>query len=226
MENVLHRPTLHHDTIILPNENFLVFLHNGSDKYIEEITVIDRETGEIVHRINLKDVFPAEVYEEYDGQLADVGDWTHVNTIWKLEDEDAVLLSARQQDTIIKMTYPEGEIEWLFGYPDQWHTDLEEYVLESIDDQLKYPAGQHAVMEMPDQDGNDSTLDIMLFDNNNILTRGDEEISEDYSRAVQYRVDQENLTVEEIWSYGEERGEELYTAIVSDADYLPASEMF
>ena len=225
MENVHVPSAFHHDTIILPNDNYLTLLHDGSGDYIEdEIVELDRETGEVVHRINLKDVFPNEVYEEYEGNGEEEGDWAHVNTVTKLEDEDAILLSARNQDMTIKLTYPEAEIDWILTPPEDHHEEIEGYVLESIDEDLKYPAGQHAVEEMPDQDGNEETLDIMLFDNNRVFARGDEDLNEEYSRAVQYRINQEDYTVEEIWSYGEERGTELYSNIVSDADYLPESE--
>lgn len=225
MDNIYSPSAFHHDTIILPNDNYLTLLHDGSEDYVEdEIVELDRETGEIVHRINLKDVFPNEIYEEYEGNGDDIGDWAHINTVEKLEDEDAILLSVRNQDMTVKLTYPEGEIDWILSYPENHHEEIENYILESIDENLKYPAGQHAVEEMPDQDGNEDTLDIMLFDNNRVFARGDEELNEEYSRAVQYRINQEDHTVEEIWSYGEERGTELYSNIVSDADYLPDSE--
>jgi len=225
MENVLSSSPLHHDVIILPNDNYLALLHDGSDEYVEdEIVELDRDTGEVVHRINLKDVFPREMYEEYDGHQADVGDWLHVNAVWKLKNEEALLLSARQQDMILKLTYPDGEIDWIFAHPEDWDEELEDYLLETTDDELKFPAGQHAVRELPDQDGDESTLDIILFDNNRVFTRGSEEESGEYSQAIQYRINQENNTVEEIWSYGKERGNDLYSNLVSNAIFLPETE--
>ena len=216
---------LHHDVIILPNDNYLALLHDGSGEYLEdEIAEIDRETGEVVNRINLKDVFPREMYEEYDGYQADVGDWMHVNTVVMVEEEDAILLSARNQDAVIKLSYPEGELEWLLSPSQDWPEELEGHLLEAIGEDFKYQAGQHAVEQMPDQDGNEETIDIMIFDNNRVFTRGDEELSTEFSRAVQYRINEVNQTVEEIWSYGEERGTDFYSDIVSDADYLSESE--
>ncbi len=164
----------------------------------DEIAELDRETGEVVDRINFKDIFPTEMYEDYDGHQSDVGDWMHINAVWMVEEEDAILLSVRQQDLVMKLSYPEAEVEWMLSYPEGWHEDLEGYLLESTDEDLKYPAGQHAVMEMPDQDGNDATMDIMLFDNNRIFSRGDDDHHEEYSRAVQYRINEEENTVEEM----------------------------
>ena len=225
LDNIVYSSPLHHDIIILPNDNYLALTHDGSEEYIEdEVVELDRETGEVVHRINLKDVFPREMYEEYEGHQDEYGDWAHVNALWKLQDEEAILLSVRQHDMIIKLTYPEGEIDWVFSYPEDREDGLEEYLLESVDENLKYPAGQHAVLEMPDQDGNEDTLDIMLFDNNRIFKYGDEDLDTEYSRGVHYRINQEENTVEEIWSYGEERGTELYTNVVSNAAYFPETE--
>jgi len=225
MESVIASSPLHHDTIILPNDNYLALLHDGSEKYVEdELAELDRETGEVVQRLNFKDIFPSEMYEDYEGHGEDVGDWIHINAVWKVEGEDSLLFSLRQQDAVMKMSYPEGEIDWIFGYPGDWPAEIEDYVLESNDENIKYPTGAHAMMEMPDQDGNDDTLDIMLFDNNRIITRGDEAHDEEYSRAVQYRINESENTVEEIWSYGEERGTDFYSSIVGDADYLPENE--
>ncbi len=222
MENVVDSPPLHHDTIVMPNGNYLALLHDGSENYVEdELAELDRETGEIVHRINFKDVFPETMYEDYTGHNEDVGDWLHINTVWKLENEDALLLSLRNQDTILKISYPQGEIEWLLAPPEGWPEDLEEYVLEPTDESLEFTAGPHAVEALPDQDGDEDTLDILLFDNNRVYTRGDEEASEAYSQAIQYRINEEEEMVEEIWSAGAKRGSAFYSRIVGDADYLP-----
>lgn len=148
----------------------------------------------------------------------------HINAVWKLEDEDSLLLSPRNQDTMMKMSYPEGEIEWLFASTEDWPDELEDYLLKATDESLKFPTGAHAIMEMPDQDNNPDTLDVILFDNNRVIARGDEDVEEEFSRAAQYRINEVDKTVEEIWSYGEERGTDFYSSIVGDADHLPETD--
>src|SRR5699024_9621049 len=69
--------------------------------------------------------------------------------------------------------------------------------------------------------GNDDTVDVLLFDNNHVVTRGDRGISNQFSRAVQYRINEKEKTVSEVWSYGEERGEAFYSEIIGNAQYLP-----
>lgn len=144
LEHVVDSPTLHHDTIILPNDNYLALIHDGSENFVEdEMVELDRETGEVVHRVNFKDLFPDEISEEYAGHNEDVGDWAHINTVYKLENENALLLSLRNQDAILKMSYPEPEIEWLLSTPENWHEELEEYVLEPVREDMVFHAGPH-----------------------------------------------------------------------------------
>src|SRR5699024_8435221 len=69
--------------------------------------------------------------------------------------------------------------------------------------------------------GNDDTVDVLLFDNNHVVTRGDRGISNQFSRAVQYRVNEKEKIISEVWSYGEERGEAFYSEIIGNAQYLP-----
>lgn len=47
--------------------------------------------------------------------------------------------------------------------------------------------------------------------------------SERYSRVVEYRIDTNAGTAEQVWEYGRERGFELYASIVGDSDELPVT---
>ena len=70
---------------------------------------------------------------------------------------------------------------------------------------------QHAPLITPQ--GN-----IMLFDNGanrNYTGTGP------YSRAVEYRVNTADRTIQQIWEYGKARSSETYSRIVSDVDFLP-----
>lgn len=216
---------LDHDIIELDNGNMLVLAHDGDSEYVEDAMFeFDMETGEIVNETDFKEIFPADYYEDYQFEGEDSMDWLHHNSVYQTSDGESVLISGRNHDLVFKMTYPGLELEWIMTTDDNWEdtTRPDDYLLEPVGEG-KFQMGQHAVEEMPDQDGNPNTMDIMLFDNNRYVKRGDEEEAEKYSRAVQYRIDEENMTVEEIWSYGEERGEGSYSDIVSDADYLEES---
>src|SRR5699024_8645006 len=41
-----------------------------------------------------------------------------------------------------------------------------------------------------------------------------------YSRGVMYKIDTNNMTIEQVFEYGKERGSEFYSPYISDVDYL------
>lgn len=221
---------IHHDAIELPDGNLLATVHDGPGYVEDEMIEIDRETGETVEVIDFKEFFPVESYQEYNGTGAseDEVDWFHQNAVFYDENDDSIVVSGRHQDTVFKMAYPSGEIEWVLAaheaWPEEgWPSDFQDKLVTAAEEEFKFPGGQHAPIILPDQDNKEETEDVLLFDNNIAVTRGDEELSETFSRAVQYRIDTEELTVEEVWSYGEERGEDFYSRIVGDANFLPTT---
>ncbi len=225
MDNNTNAVAFDHDIIELDNGNLLGLVHDSQSEYVEDNMIeFDMETGEVVKVTDFKDLFPNDYYEDYEYQGEPSYDWNHHNAIDQTEDGESLLVSVRNHDMVVKMTYPENEIEWISVADENWEetTRPDDYMLEPIGD-IKFHMAHHAVEEMPDQDGNPDTIDIMLFDNNRYIMRGHEEVAEDYSRAVQYRINEADRTIEEIWSYGEERGEYSFADIVSDADYLEES---
>ncbi|WP_163969563.1 aryl-sulfate sulfotransferase [Oceanobacillus halotolerans] len=222
LENYEDTNVVHHDVIELPNGNLLATTHDTSSDYIEdEMTEIDRETGETVRNFNFRDIFPASFYEDYYGASAADGDWFHQNAVYLDETDNTLLISSRHQDLTMKIGYPDGEIKWIMAAHDKWPEEFEQYLLEPQGDSLKFPAGPHAIMNIPDQDNDEATTDYLLFDNNIVITRGNKDVSEEFSRAVQYRINDEDMAIEEVWSFGEERGTNFYSNIVGDADFLP-----
>lgn len=226
MDNNTNPVAFDHDIIELDNGNILGLVHDSQSEYVEDVMIeFELDTGEVVKVTDFKDLFPSDYYEDYEYQGEPSYDWNHHNAIDQTEDGESLLVSVRNHDMVVKMTYPENEIEWISVADENWEetTRPDDYMLEPVGD-VKFQMAQHAVEEMPDQDGNPETMDIMLFDNNRYIMRGHEEVAEDYSRAVQYRINEADMTVEEIWSYGEERGDFSFADIVSDADYLPETE--
>ncbi|QKY70612.1 aryl-sulfate sulfotransferase [Lentibacillus sp. CBA3610] len=216
---------VHHEIIELPNGNLLATVHDMASPYIEdEMIEIDRETGETVRDFSFRDLFPEDFYEDYGNIISNTFDngvdWFHQNAIWYVEKDDSILVSSRHQDLIMKLSYPDGEIDWILADHEKWPDAYDKYLLEPVNDDFKFPAGPHAPMTMPDFDNNEATNDYLLFDNNVVVTRGKDPLSGDFSQGVQYRINPEEMTVEEVWQFGRERGEDFYSRIVGDADYL------
>ncbi|MGF2940951.1 aryl-sulfate sulfotransferase [Enterococcus xiangfangensis] len=213
---------IHHDGIELPNGNLLLTVSDGS-QYIEDTMIeLNRETGEIEKTIDLKDLLPESFYEEYDSTSREDGkiDWFHQNSVDYDELDNSIIISGRNQDTMMKIDYDTKEIKWIMGDGSGWPESYQKYFLAGT---VKASGGQHAAIVLPDQDENDETTDVLFYDNNISVTRGEEETSEKYSTARQVRINEEEMTIEEIWDFGEDLGSAYYTKIIGSARYLTAT---
>lgn len=213
---------IHHEVIEVPSGNLLATTHETNSDYIEDhMHEIDRDTGITTQEINLRDAMPEDAPDDYDGKNAEDGDWIHQNAIFYDESDNSILISGRSQDIIMKLSYPEGEVQWILGADEEWPEEYEQYLLEPQGD-VKFPAGQHAmkIVDNPKYKDNPEMKDIILFDNNEVFTRGDRDVSKDYSQAIRYLINEEDMTVEETWSYGKDRGEEFFSHIIGNVQYL------
>lgn len=214
------KSAIHHDAIELPSGNLLLTI-NDDTKYMEDTMIeIDRQTGEVVKTIDLKDILPEEFYKDYKARSDGKVDWFHQNAIWYDESDDSIIISSRSQDTVMKIDYDSTKIKWILSDKEGWPDSYKKYLLNPIGDNFKYPAGQHAVEILPDQDDNSDTVDILLYDNNEVITRGDEDESGRYSEAVQYRINEKTKKVEMVFSFGKDLGEDYWTEIVGGARYM------
>lgn len=212
---------IHHDVVEVPSGNFLATMHEPNSKYEEDhMYEIDRDTGKTTQEISLRDAMPDEAPDEYDGKNAEDNDWIHQNAIYYDETDQSILISGRSQDSILKLDYPSGELKWILAADEEWPEEYKDYLLEPQGD-VKFPAGQHAVKIVETtNNSSESAKDIILFDNNEVFVRGDRDVSKQYSQAIRYRIDEEESTVEEVWSYGKNRGEDFFSHIIGNVQYL------
>ena len=78
--------------------------------------------------------------------------------------------------------------------------------------------------DITDSDNNPDTIDLLLFDNGQSKSYYEEntvKAPDNYSRAVIYRINEVNRTVEQLWQYGKELGSGAYATFLGDADFLP-----
>lgn len=218
----------HHDIEEMPNGNYLITGSTG-DTVEDFIYEIDPDTGEVVNTLDLKEVFSRYrmTYTVMSVAQRDGTDWFHHNSIDYVEEDDCIIISSNFQSMIAKISWPDGEIEWILGDDYEWMTYYEQFLLTPIGDDFEYTYNQHAAYILPDLDDDPNTIDITVFDNGNARYLVDEkyhdaEATDDelYSRMVHYRIYQDTMEVEQIFEYGTERGEELYSIIRGDTDYL------
>jgi len=135
----------------------------------------------------------------------------HINAVDYDSANDLLILSARHQDAIIAIRKAEKEIAWILGDPSGWENQSSrDLLLTPVGEGFEWQYGAHECTFLSDGS-------ILLFDNGfggrvkmpeveNALAD-----SENYSRAVIYRVDEENMTVEQVWQYGKELGAKYYS---------------
>jgi arylsulfate sulfotransferase len=218
----------HHNVQEMPSGNFLVTASLREGATIEDqILEIDRSTKEIVEVWDLRESLD-QTRSTWAGQRYD---WVHVNAVQWDASDDTLVLSGRHQG-VVKLTR-DNEVVWILAPHESWGTagdgtDLQSKLLTPLDaagrpiteaevlrgtqrhDDFEWNWFQHAVQVLGDGD-------IGLFDNG-VNRRFVNEPR--YSRAVRYHIDADAMTVQQRWTYGEARGVEMYSEIVSDIDVL------
>lgn len=216
----------HHEIRELPNGNFLVATNStpivlGNGKRQEDTIVeIDRQTGEVIHTIDFSTILDPNRLR-LPGERAE--DWLHNNAIYYDQENKTILVSGRAQSAIINVDYPSAKLNWILAAPEEWSSEFEPYLLTPVDANGTpidvqnvdfWPYGQHAVLKLPN--GN-----IVLYDNG--LNRGFYQNRNapfaSYSRAVEYRVDAEQMTVQKVWEFNMDK--RFFTPYTGDVDFFP-----
>ena len=206
----------HHDYYEMPNGNLLVASDNftSGDGTVEDYIVeLDRETGEVVKTFDLKDILnmedgKSENWTEYD--------WFHNNSVWYDEETNSITLSGRHQDAVINIDYDSGDLNWIIGDSTNWSEEYQKYFFTPVGDDFEWQWSQHAAMITPEGY-------VFIFDNGNNKSKKEDEYvpaEDSYSRGVMYKIDTEEMTIEQVFEYGKERGSEFYSPYISDVDYL------
>ena len=80
---------------------------------------------------------------------------------------------------------------------------------------------QHTAWLSPRGDNTGHIKTVSVFDNGD--GRGFEQPAMPtmkYSRAVEYVIDEKNMTVKQTWEYGKDRGFDWYSAVTSNVEYM------
>lgn len=211
---------IHHDIRETSTGN-LIFAASkeGAESQNDYIVEIDRTTGEKVRDWDLMEIIPMTAYDTQPPYTGGLSNWLHNNAIWYIEEEDAFIISGRHQNMVMKFDAQTNEIRWILSETvGELNEELRPYLLTPVDDgsEFEYPTSQHAAMQTPEGD-------LMLFDNRNQDEQNEDgslDQSKLYSRAVRYEIDEDNMTVKQVWQYGKERGTEIFSSFISDVDYL------
>lgn len=234
--------SFHHDITIAKNGNFLITvtknsarLANGRPRVMDHIIELDPEGGTIVNEWDLADIVDTSRYLKPDGitppQFAqNPTNWAHNNSIIEFNGN---LLATMRYQGIIGFSRA-GDLQWIISPHKYWSKTYQPYLLQPITKSgqlitdsavirgetsvpgFDWPWGPHTPVALSDDR-------ILIFDNgynrhwvNNALTPNN-----NYSRAVEYKINTDDMTVQQLWSYGKGRGPGGFSVALSGVQYLP-----
>lgn len=238
----VNTPYFHHSVITLPNGNLAAlsisnkifkdypldendyFGKKGMRTLVGDTLIEFQPNGSIVSEFSFFDILdPYRFGYGLDapfwsiiGLVKDGADWTHANGLGYDSADDSFIITVRHQDCLIKIDRQTGQLKWILGCPDGWKSPWSEKLLKPVG-KTSWHWHSHDPSIM--KDGS-----FMLFDNGQsgaFPPSSRPDINSYSSRAVAYEVNEEAMTVEEIWSFGGENDIAPYSMYVSGAIELP-----
>jgi len=143
-------------------------------------------------------------------------DWCHANAVTFDAADNSIMVSLRTQDCIIKFDRGSGELKWILGDPGNWQQPWSDKLLKPVG-KLEWQYHQHDCSVTP-------SGTILCFDNGNFrATPFAEKMTdrESYSRVVEFAVDEDAMTVEQVWAFGKDPEERLFACYQGGAYRLP-----
>ena len=214
---------IHHSLYEMPNGNILAVSYDFklplTDTRQDQVAIIERNTGEIIKVYDFKEIL---------GFISDFDspnplNWLHINAVLYDEPNNAIIVSGRERSAIVSIDADTSEINWILSQY-YWANDYEHlrpYILNPVGVNFEWFYSQHYPTILPSSIGN--SVDLLLFDNGRGRKKSNDEqilAENNYSRAVQYHINTNDMTVRQSWQYGKERGTELYSHYLSAVQYL------
>lgn len=222
--NVWYAPErLHHDFKILKNGR-IVIASDGhgqvEDVSLEGTLPEDESYLRNIIALDLNDVInPRRVTLDNRGTPLEKLDWFHMNGVDQNPVHDYVVYSGRSQSATVAVN-PDHTLRWILADHTGWPKDMQPYLLKPVGQDFEWSWGQHSPVFR-------DAKHLFLFDNGNFRSVDFDtalKAHENYSRLVEYKIDEKTKTIKQVWSYGKERGNELYAPYVGGVDYLPESK--
>ncbi|MBI9043611.1 MAG: aryl-sulfate sulfotransferase [Anaerolineaceae bacterium] len=225
---------VHHDIREIQNGNIIAasnpldMFNSGTREDV--VLIIDRQSAEISQEIDFRGILDEnrDPYHHFHPNLKNPPniDWLHINAAEYNNENNTIIISSATQSQVVCIDADTLEIQWILGPHEGYEGSaafLKEYLLEPIGENFEWQWCQHHPMILPDADNDPETIDLILFDNGQNKSFNEENAvspEDNYSRGVIYRVNQNDMTVEQIWQYGKECGSDCYATFLGDANYL------
>ena len=201
----------HHDGYELENGNLIILTSKrGGGTLADYIVEVDRNTGKVVKDWSLKDIAL-----KVDPDLLEPGEitWGWINSVFYDKNTDSLILSVRNQNSVVAIDYQTGDIKWILGEEKYWSSKFKDYLIKGVGDDFIYPQGQHSV--------NITTDGKLSIFNNGYNSYKEETVTckslkNNASYAVVYSLDLDNKTAKVDWKFG---GQEYFSYALSSFTY-------
>lgn len=181
---------VHHEVIEkIPGGNLFVLTSSIEGHTEDVVQEIDRETGEIVKSLDMREIF--------DDTYVDMVDWVHLNTVSYKEEDDSILISPRNLHSAVKVSWKDNEIKWILANPKMFEGTEQESKVLKPEGNITWHFQQHSVYEIPyDLDGDPDTVHVMLYDNHwQTKRKVDFFDGKKQSYVMVYTIDEKKMTV-------------------------------
>lgn len=149
----------------------------------------------------------------------DHADWTHGNGVTEDPRDGGVLMSLKHQDAVLKVARS-GEIQWILGIHDGWGENHRDKLLTPVGDLTWHWHGHNPRVTAQGT--------VLMYDNAILRARPydpPKPPAECFSRAVEYEVDEDAMTVREVWtSESEDPADQVVSWAMGDAHRLPKTD--
>jgi len=140
----------------------------------------------------------------------------HANALIEDTNDNSIIVSLRNQNAVIKFSRT-GQLKWILGPPANWSTNFQKYLLTPVGTPFEWNYAEHSLMLTPQ-----GTL--LTYDNGNYRASPfDPPIpdQDNYSRGVEFSINETNMEVTQIWDTTTAGGDPLYTGIFGKTQWLP-----
>jgi arylsulfate sulfotransferase len=214
----------HHDSFEMEDGNLLILTDDLTSDTVEDMCVlVDRQTGEILRTWDYKDFMP--VGYGRSGSWTEE-DWFHNNAVWYDKNTNSLTFSGRHVNSMVNIDFDSGKLNWVItdpavftdpekekcGWPQEF---VDKYCFKPIGNNFGWQYEQHANVITPNGD-------VMCFDNHHWGTRDPEKYlpaKDNYSRGVRYRINTKDMTIEQVWEYGKDRGADYFSPYICNVEY-------
>ncbi len=145
-------------------------------------------------------------------------DSEHGNAVVEDPSDDSLIVSMRHQNAVVKISRDTGQLRWILGPPANWGPAWQPYLLKPVGTPFVWQYAQHSPILT-------SQGTLLMFDNGNFRASPFDPPVPDannYSRAVEYSINEQTMEVSQVWEYGRTNvAERLYADHEGNAELQP-----